>query len=289
MSCFHSSTDMSDIHDNIQYYNFLLSVVINNKTEFDAKIASVGTIASPPEVIKLKGNEGKLVTLKTEKTEKEALFLYNCNVIIETDVELVKRIDFLSKYRLDAEKKVKEDFSAKSNTFRGHGEFYGNNYFDNFTKPKTKDKFVYNSFEKSNLKEENKTEINKSISQFLVKLIYMDLQTPLYDIQQALMKVSKELDRAGEEAKLMYSHYVDTNLYDMMMNYFEWDDIYLEQENKILETMISLLNPYKGMSIAAEVLIDIFEDYYEENIIIENDILTRDKEIEDYNKSFDIN
>ena len=288
MSCFHSGTDMSDIHDNIQYYNFLLSVVINNKTEFDAKIASVGTIASPAEVIKLKGNEGKLVTLKTDKVEKDALFLYNCNIIIETDVELVKRIDFLAKSRLEAEKKVKEAFAAKSNSsFKSHNDFYASKAFDSFTKTKTKDKFVYNSFEKSKLKEDSKTEINKSISQFLVKLIYMDLQTPLYDLQQALMKVSKELDGAGESAKLMYADYVDTNLYDMMMNYFEWDDIYLEQENKVLETMISLLNPYRGMSSAAEVLIDIFEDYHEENVDIETDALERDEELQTYIRQFD--
>jgi len=115
----------------------------------------------------------------------------------------------------------------------------------------------------------------------------MDLQTPLYDLQQALMKVSKELDGAGESAKLMYADYVDTNLYDMMMNYFEWDDIYLEQENKVLETMISLLNPYRGMSSAAEVLIDIFEDYHEENVDIETDALERDEELQTYIRQFD--
>lgn len=288
MSCFHSGTDMSDIHDNIQYYNFLLSIVINNKTEFDAKIASVGTIASPPEIIKLKGNEGKLVTLKTEKTEKEALFLYDCNIILETDVELVKRIDFLTKSRIDAEEKVKKAFAAKSHsTFKGHSDFYSSDSFDKFKKSKTKDKFVYNSFEKPKFKDSSKTEINKSISQFLVKLIYMDLTTPLYDIQQALMKVSKEIDSAGESAKLMYADYVDSNLYDMMMDYFEWDDIYLEQENKVLETMIALLTPYKGMSSAAEVLIDIFEDYHEENVDIETDALERDEELQSYIRQFD--
>lgn len=292
MSCFHSTTDMSDIHDNIEFYNFLLSVVINNKTEFDAKIATVGTISTPAEVIKLKGNEGDLVTLKTEKVDKDALFLYNCKVMIEADATLGKRIEELTTKRLEAEKERNKAYLKKDTKFTGHGDFYAGSKKDNFTKSNKKDQFVYNSFSKSNLKDpKGSKEINKSISHFLVKLIYMDMTTGLYDLQQSLLKIDKEISTAGGEYIGFYIDYVDTNLHEFMEKYFEWDDIYIEQENKVLDTMISLLSPYKDMSKVAEALIDLFDEYRLDNEYLEGTdgaIEIEEEEFKNYQQSFNV-
>lgn len=299
MSCFHSTTDMSDIHDNIEFYNFLLSVVINNKTEFDAKIASVGTISTPSEVIKLKGNEGNLVTLKTEKVDKEVLFLYNCKVMIEADATLGKRIEDLTKKRLDAEKEKTSAFSKGGGKYLYEGgkfkeiEWNTGAKKDNFTKSNKKDPFVYNSFSKSNLKDpKGSKEINKSISHFLVKLVYMDMTTGLYDLQQAILKVEKEILEAGGGYIGFYIDYVDTNLHEFMEKYFEWDDIYVEQENKVLDTMISLLSPYKDMNIVAEELINLFEEYRTDNDFLEgvdgDFTVLEEEEFRNYQQSFNV-
>ena len=135
-------------------------------------------------------------------------------------------------------------------------------------------------------------EINKSISHFLVKLVYMDMTTGLYDLQQAILKVEKEILEAGGGYIGFYIDYVDTNLHEFMENYFEWDDIYVEQENKVLDTMISLLSPYKDMNIVAEELINLFEEYRTDNDFLEgvdgDFTVLEEEEFRNYQQSFNV-
>ena len=43
MSAFFSGTDMQELHDNTDKYNFYLSLIVNHKTQYCAKIATIGT------------------------------------------------------------------------------------------------------------------------------------------------------------------------------------------------------------------------------------------------------
>lgn len=116
MSVFFSDTDMSEIKDNSEFYNYYLSLIVNNKEDMCAKIAFRGK--NKEEIkrnISFKGTNGVLQT-KTISTEveKDVIFLYNCQIIKPTEVlvdeEYSKRVVKV----IEKAKKLEEESKIKS-------------------------------------------------------------------------------------------------------------------------------------------------------------------------------
>lgn len=124
---FFSGTDNSEIMDNSEFYNYYLSIIVNNKENICGKIAFRGkTEETTVRNISFRGNNGeiKAQTLQ-EKTEKEVVFIYNCSIIKESEVlvdgDYSKRVDDIIQ---EAAKKESEKVITIAPTSLGkQGEF----------------------------------------------------------------------------------------------------------------------------------------------------------------------
>ena len=118
MSVFFSQTDNSEIIDNSEFYNYYLSLIVNNKENMCAKIAFRGkSEESIVRNISYRGNDGSYKnTTYNEKVEKDVVFIYNCK--IEKDSEIL--VDGSYSTRVDeiiqqaAKKKAEKAFSTKT-------------------------------------------------------------------------------------------------------------------------------------------------------------------------------
>jgi len=80
METFFSGTDMGELHDSAPSYNYFLSLIVNYKNEYIAKIATVITETSKSVEMVLTNGKKSIVELKT----KQFLGIFNC--IIESEV-----------------------------------------------------------------------------------------------------------------------------------------------------------------------------------------------------------
>lgn len=84
MSVFFSGTDKQELHDNSPFHNFYLSLIVNNRNDMEAKISFVSKIKSKTEsTVTFRNASGEWVssTSEGEAPEKEALCIYNCDIV----------------------------------------------------------------------------------------------------------------------------------------------------------------------------------------------------------------
>lgn len=86
MGVFFSHTDMEELYDNAPNHNMYLSLIVNNRMDFKAKVATIGVVTQPITYT-LNDEKGETYNVSIKGKDKgEALFLYNCNVISEESV-----------------------------------------------------------------------------------------------------------------------------------------------------------------------------------------------------------
>lgn len=101
MPVFFSGTDTAEIHDNSEFHNYYLSLIVNNKNEMTAKIAFRGTrkIESVSH-ISFKGDNGAVKNGTFSDTrEQEVVYVYDCDIIHSADEVLAAKADALIKAR----------------------------------------------------------------------------------------------------------------------------------------------------------------------------------------------
>jgi hypothetical protein len=120
MNAYFSGVDDSEIHDNAANYNGYLSVVVNNKLEFAARLAWVGKFDSSRNV----NIEG--FNLFPEKEETEALFILELEKV-EDVVEVNDDVFMTRLEEVKEEDKVSKQQSY-SNVYPYNGTFYNSPY-----------------------------------------------------------------------------------------------------------------------------------------------------------------
>lgn len=92
MAVFFSMTDNEELTDNAPNYNYYLSLIVNNKKEYCARVAFIGEIEG--RVIRFKGKDGDLHEIKTES--QKCTFYHEVDVVLEDSC----KVDpfFLSQY-----------------------------------------------------------------------------------------------------------------------------------------------------------------------------------------------
>lgn len=124
MGVFFSGTDDSELVENSKFYNFYLSLIVNNKNEMCAKIAFVGATATTTStVISHKDQNGNNVIKELiETTEEEKVFAYEC--VIEcpgVEEEFEERFLQVQEAKREAEKYVRtEPLYGYINPYAGH-------------------------------------------------------------------------------------------------------------------------------------------------------------------------
>ena len=92
MSVFHSGTDNGDLKQQLMknHYNYYVSLIVNNKNEFDLSVAYKAITSVPKTIFTHKGLDGKEVSYEIDTNNTtEAIYYYKGNV---TTVEIVDNI-----------------------------------------------------------------------------------------------------------------------------------------------------------------------------------------------------
>lgn len=95
MDTFFSGTDMSELHDNAQFYPYYLSLIVNHYGKYCAKIAIVGKEDQSPRTLTCNANIGNLIWTLGEKSEKDIIITMDCNIVLEQEPAFIKRLEEL--------------------------------------------------------------------------------------------------------------------------------------------------------------------------------------------------
>lgn len=93
MKVFFSGTDNEELLRSSEYYNFYLSLIVNNNSDFTAKVAFRGKAKSDAIQYYAKNEKGESYTVGESPVESEFVFTYDCNIVdpIEVDETFVNR------------------------------------------------------------------------------------------------------------------------------------------------------------------------------------------------------
>lgn len=90
MGVFHSGTDQTDLKEQTVkgFYNYYVSLIVNNKNEFDLAVSFAAEISTPTTLCTQKGLDGKPIVRSIESTETRKVVYY-----YEGDVETEDTVD----------------------------------------------------------------------------------------------------------------------------------------------------------------------------------------------------
>lgn len=235
LSVFFSSTDVSEIVDNSEAYNYYLSLIVNNKGDTCAKIAFRGK-NSEETVRKVEyrdtyGDNREFTY--TQKVEKEVVFIYNCDITIEEetfeDSLFTSRVDAIIK-KAD-EKRIILSNSKTPTLFAMDEELYGYQYG------------------------KSKANHDKVTEGFVKTVIALDALCT-EDIDSQLTKIRKKfgatLNETNETNVDLYTSAIEENFSKLYHQYY--DDPKEEAFVNTLEECVDIINSYAfGNWVADEI------------------------------------
>lgn len=140
MGVFHSGTDMNDLSTNCGHYNFYVSLVTNNKLEFDCKIAVPGNrtvkrSTASESLISFRNSFGRMVNKpfkdnKKEEVAEEIMILFEVEV---TRGEYTPIVDELFSERVDEIMKPKSVIATHTGVWDGNRSIYGGSYRESWS------------------------------------------------------------------------------------------------------------------------------------------------------------
>lgn len=119
MNTYFSGVDVAELQTNAQNHNYYLSLIVNNRMDFTARVAFVGEAAVPDISYKCQDEHGNTYSVGNDLLSKKLLFLYDCDIeypksIIEVSQSFEDRMEFIieEKERLAAAAKAKAKAKA---------------------------------------------------------------------------------------------------------------------------------------------------------------------------------
>lgn len=107
MRVFFSGTDMQELHDNVEFYNYYVSLIVNNKMEMTAKICFVAK------------SKGATLTMLGDKGEEAAMEIEGGEYLVTADCDI--SIQIADKLFYDRTNKIIEDASKASTRVPSYG------------------------------------------------------------------------------------------------------------------------------------------------------------------------
>lgn len=216
MKVFHSTTDLEDLYEYSEGEMYYLSLIVNNKGEFDCKIAWWGSRKIEHRgyftYVDDSGQIKQVNVNSTPEAEEQCIFVASCNVIPEIPNEFKERTDFIIKESGLKEIKKKELLN-NTNKYDSLSDFLKNTKandrqtslkFNNFD-----DEFGYNAYTNPN----SIVNINKKLVDFIKTWIYgsdQNLEPSLKECLTTLELTTKDFnDEQLEE------------IYDTLLSEFE--------------------------------------------------------------------
>lgn len=168
MDCWFSNTDVQELHDNAPNHNYYLSLIVNHKTQYCAKVAMVAEHTIREESLVFKGG-----SFTFDESKSKVLVTMDCDIELEQDSWFIDRF-----------KAIEE--SSKASKF--------NSYINNNFSYNTYDKIGDNSYisnQPTLFDEVITVDENISTSKFLVKWLAKDVNEES-DISTILRDMSKK-------------------------------------------------------------------------------------------------
>lgn len=230
MNSYFSATDLSELRDNSEAYNYYLSLIVNNKGDTCAKIAFRGK-NSEETVRKVEyrdtyGDNREFIY--TEKVEKEVVFIYNCDITIEEetfeDSLFTSRVDAIIK-KADEKRVILSKSSGQTSKtptlFAMDEELYGYQYG------------------------KSKANHDKVTEGFVKTVIALDALCT-EDIDSQLTKIRKKfgatLNEKNETNVDLYTSAIEENFSKLYHQYY--DDPKEEAFVNTLEECVDIINSY---------------------------------------------
>jgi len=256
MSVFFSGTDRDEISENSEFYNYYISLIVNNKEEMCAKIAFRGkTKEEVKRSVSYKGDNGKSKTFTVNNsTEKEVVYIYNCDILKQED-ELVdeyykNRVNYIIQ---EAEKKKVVELS-KHTTFREQPKFW------------TEEPLDYNT----------PSSHSDNLNNFVCTLLSLDNLNIETNVAKELSAVRKKLglnlSTKNETDVKIYCQSICENFTKFYNDYFS--DPINECLIDTLEETIEILEEYCASNWVADQVYSTLICYYEE-LNKEADVITK--------------
>jgi len=119
MDAFFSGTDMSELHDNAQFYPYYLSLIVNHYGKYCAKIAIVGKEDQSPRKLTCNASIGNLIWTLGETSEKDVIITMDCNIVLEQEPAFIKRLEELKSVKTRSYPQKRDSFMDDYNPFKG--------------------------------------------------------------------------------------------------------------------------------------------------------------------------
>lgn len=95
MQTFFSGTDMQELHDNTEKYNFYLSLIVNHKSQYCAKISTVGHSLSD-STFTFPGDDPRVPIIKKSRKESTIMVTYNADIQFDVNEYFKDRYEEVS-------------------------------------------------------------------------------------------------------------------------------------------------------------------------------------------------
>ena len=206
MAVFFSATDNEELTDNAPNYNYYLSLIVNNKNEYCARIAFIGEIEG--RTIKFKDRHG--VEQMISSPNKQVTFYYEMEIFAESS-NLIDDF-FVRQYKKVIAAKPVQTFPTLNNTWNDNYDTYvynssykQNNYkqgklFDEKNKERTEDQLTWDSQAVNFIK--RLIDINYTIEDMPFYFNYnQEYSSPLHGYLDSLIPKNKGKFKNNKEVK----------------------------------------------------------------------------------------
>ena len=235
MNAFFSGTDTQELHDNAGKYNYYLSLIVNHKSEFCAKIAIAAEYNIEKANYTFKGFDGVEV-IETSGTKSDVLMLIDCDIEFEQDAFDVSKYEEVKAAK--AAKAVKPTYDFSKTFSEGYDYGYKSN--------------IPNKYAQTKLFEEPKVTETYQLSElevrkFLTKWLTLDItnETILSDVLALTSKY--------KNTKLTQF----LNELDMNLEYFIYEifpDLpYGKKTDELLLMCVDILSRYSSFKVTNSI------------------------------------
>lgn len=263
MSVYFSGQDNSELISNAPFHNYYLSIIVNNKNEMCAKIASIGKIEeATTRNFEYTGENGiKKQGTSNSTTKEDVVFLYNCDIILPSslDSNFTDKVKYIIDQEAEKSKFSKLPLGSKTPYSDSWGTYRDTNRYN------TTESNQIDMFEKDNYSTSSGSSHSTLIEGFVSTLIALD---PLNNdsIDKSLRTVRKQFGTnksAKNETEIkLYLKSVVENYDKLYMDYF--DDPNKECYEDTFEEVVDIFEEFSIGNWISDELYIIFLSILEE-------------------------
>lgn len=246
MTTFFSGTDMGELHDNVDKYNYYLSLIVNFSGNYTAKVVFLSDVTSSKRM-SYKDESGTLKNFTIKESSK---------AMVSIDMEIrwtglpdkfSERIPELRKKIVEAEKKRNKN-GQHALPYGRNDDFYDNEWGNNYSS-------------RSGVKPDPEKLSNLEVERLTRNIISVNAELkevrPVYTVLYVIS------DKQSEDDLEFYYDFLATNLEEVIENFFE-RDLDGEETGMVIDEVVKSIERFSGnfqIKPVANGIISILNEY----------------------------